>query len=228
MRVVGVQNFEPLQTQSQMQNVGTKFCAPTAGYNKINQQKQKMPNNYNPKIHHRKSIRLKDYDYTQDGYYFVTICAKNKTEYFGEIINGKMILNEYGEIANQCWVEIPEHFLDASLDEHIIMPNHIHGIIVIETSMMMVGAQNFVPLQREQINKFQHIVPRSLGSIIRGFKIGVTKWCRNNNYNEFQWQKNYYDRIIRNEKELDKIRKYIFENPLKWEIDKNNPENLFM
>ena len=91
-------------------------------------------------------------------------------------------------------------------------------------------AQNFVPLQwnKPQQNKFQHIIPRSLGSITRGFKIGVTKWCRNNNHNEFQWQKNYYDRIIRNEKELDKIRKYIFENPLKWELDKNNPKNLFM
>ena len=127
------------------------------------------------------------------------------------------------------------------------MPNHLHGILIIETSVGVQNlepqqqqtqnlepqqqrAQNFVPQQRNkpQQNKFQHIIPRSLGSIIRGFKIGVTKWCRNNNHNEFQWQKNYYDRIICNEKELDKIRKYIFENPLKWELDKNNPENLFM
>jgi len=186
-----------------------------------------MSKNYNSKIHHRRSVRIKNYDYAQDGYYFVTICAKNKIECFGKIINGKMILNEIGKKANQCWLEIPKHFPDVSLDEHIIMPNHLHGIIAIETPMV-VGAQNFVPLQREQINKFQHIVPRSLGSIIRGFKIGVTKWCRDNNHNEFQWQRNYYDRIIRNEKELDKIRKYIFENPLKWELDRNNLENLFM
>ena len=184
-----------------------------------------MSKNYNPKIHHRQSRRFKNYDYSQDGYYFVTICTENKTEYFGKIINGKMVLNECGEIVNQCWLEIPKHFLDISLDEYIIMPNYIHGMIVIATPMV-VGAQNFVPLQQRE-NKFQHIVPRSLGSIIRGFKIGVTKWCNQNNC-DFVWQKSFYDRIIRNEKELDKIRKYMFENPLKWELDKNNPENLFM
>ncbi len=198
-----------------------------------------MSKNYNPKIHHRESVRIKDYDYAQDGHYFVTICVKNKIEYFGKIINSKMVLSEIGKIANQCWQEIPKHFPNAKLDEHIIMPNHSHGILIIETPMA-VGVQNFEPLQQwtQNIgtqnfvslreNKFQHIIPRSLGSIIRGFKIGVTKWCRNNNHNEFQWQKNYYDHIIRDEKSLDKIRKYIVENPSKWELDRNNPENLFM
>lgn len=208
--VQGAQDFAPLRCGQYNQTIKTK-----------------MPNKtYNPKIHHRQSRRLKDYDYSQDGYYFVTICTENKIECFGEIINGKMILNEYGEIANQCWLEIPKHFSDASLDEYIIMPNHIHGIILIATPMA-VGAQNFVPLQQQWGNKFQHIIPGSLGSIIRGFKIGVTKWCRQNNH-EFQWQKSFYDHIIRDEKSLDKIRKYIAENPLKWELDRSNPENLFM
>ena len=89
-----------------------------------------------------------------------------------------------------------------------------------------VGAQNFVPLQSK--NKFQHIISKSLGSIIRGFKIGVIKWCRNNNHNQFQRQKNYYDHIIRDEKPLDDIREYIRNNPLKWEFDRNNLENLYM
>ena len=188
-----------------------------------------MPNNYNPKIHHRRSMRLKDYDYTQNGYYFVTICAENKIEYFGEIIDGEMILSEIGKIANQCWLEIPEHFPDVSLDEYIIMPNHLHGVIAIENNNdfiknenPIVGNKNFCSLP------WQTKLSRSLSSIIRGFKIGVTKWCRNNNHNEFQWQKSFYDHIIRDEKSLDEIRKYIVENPLKWELDKNNPENLFM
>ena len=181
-----------------------------------------MPNNYNPKIHHRKSMRLKDYDYAQDGYYFVTICAENKIECFGKIIDGKMVLSEIGKIVNQCWIEIPEHFPDTKLDEHIIMPNHLHGIIAIENNNCAVGNKNFCSLP------WQTKLSRSLSSIIRGLKIGVTKWCRNNNHNEFQWQKSFYDHIIRNEKELDKIRRYIFKNPLKWELDRNNPENLFM
>ena len=181
-----------------------------------------MSKNYNPKIHHRQSMRLKDYDYSQDGYYFVTICTENKTEYFGEIIDGKMVLNEMGKIVNQCWLEIPEHFPDVSLDEHIIMPNHLHGIIAIENNNRVVGNENF-----RSLRGWHGAKSRSLSSIIRGLKIGVTKWCHQNNC-EFQWQKSFYDHIIRNEKELDKIRKYIFENPPKWEPDKNNPENLFM
>ena len=76
-------------------------------------------------------------------------------------------------------------------------------------------------------NKFQHIIPKSIGTIIRGFKIGVTKWCRNNNC-EFIWQRSYYEHIIRDENELNRIRKYIIENPLKWELDRNNLENLYM
>lgn len=199
--------------------------------------KTKMSKNYNPKIHHRQSTRLKNYDYASDGYYFATICVKNKIEYFGEITNGKMELSEIGKIANQCWLEIPKHFPSVKLDEHIIMPNHLHGILIIETSVGVqdfeplqqraqnTGAQDFVPPQRE--NKFQHIISKSFGSIIRGFKVGVAKLCIQNNY-EFQWQKSFYDHIIRDEKSLNKIRKYIVNNPAKWELDKNNPENLFM
>ena len=192
--------------------------------NKINKtsKKTKMSNQYNPKIHHRESMRLKDYDYAQDGYYFVTICAENKIEYFGKIIDGKIVLNEIGKIVNQCWLEIPKHFPDVLLDEHIIMPNHIHGVIAIENNNCVVGNENF-----RSLRGWHGAKSRSLSSIIRGFKIGVTKWCCQNNY-DFVWQKSFYDHVIRNEKSLDKIRKYIVENPLKWELDRNNPENLYM
>jgi REP element-mobilizing transposase RayT len=130
-----------------------------------------------------------------------------------------MILNEYGKIVQRCWLEIPQHFPNVRLDEFIIMPNHIHGIIVINND---VGVQNFEPLQ----NKYQKIIPRSIGSIVRGFKIGVTKWFRENTNIYTVWQRNYYEHIIRNEKELNEIRKYIINNPLKWELDIENTENL--
>ena len=170
---------------------------------------------------HKKN-RLTEYDYSQDGYYFVTICTKGRTECFGEIRDGKIVLSKIGEIADRCRQEIPKHFPDVELDEYVIMPNHVHGIIIIENHI--VGVQNFEPLQ----NKFQHIIPRSLGSIIRGFKIGVTKYCRNNNYADVIWQRNFYDRIIRNERSLNRIREYICNNPLQWASDRNNPENLDM
>ena len=171
-----------------------------------------MPNkNYNPKIHHRQSMRLKDYDYSQDGYYFVTICVKNKTEYFGEIINGKMILNEYGEIAKKQWLWLAEQYDYVKLDEWIIMLNHLHGILIIEND------------SDQQMRKI-----KPLSELIGAFKTTSSNLIHQNGLSEFQWQRNYYDRIIRNEKELAKIRKYIFENPLKWELDRNNPENLFM
>ena len=171
----------------------------------------------------RKLNRLKDYDYSQDGYYFVTICTKNREHFFGKIENGTMLLNEYGEMAKKCWLEIPEHFPHVILDEFIIMPNHVHGIIIIENNNGdenddNVGNKNFCSLQ---ITPWQTKLSKSLSSIIRGFKIGVTKYFREKNNHQFQWQKSFYDHIIRNEKSLFKIREYIQNNPLKWEMEKD-------
>jgi len=171
-----------------------------------------MPNkNYNPKIHHRQSIRLKNYDYASDGAYFLTICAQNKEHGFGDVIDGKMVLNPAGKMIKEWLFELKNKFKNIELDEYIIMPNHIHLIIFIMNST------------------------RDIPQIVQWFKTMMTnEYIRNvkqNNWKPFDkkiWQRNYYDRIIRNEKELNKIRKYIFENPLKWELDKNNPENLFM
>lgn len=126
-----------------------------------------------------------------------------------------------GNVVNHCWLEIPKHFPNIKLDEYIIIPNHVYGILIIETS---VGIQNFEPLQR--INKFQHITLRSLRSMIRGFKIGVTKYCRQNNYESFVWQQSFYDLCIRNEKSLEKIREYILNNPLKYTIDEDDKRHV--
>ena len=110
------------------------------------------------------------------------------------------------------------HYPNVNLDEFVIMPNHVHGIIVINDDNVEV--QNLEPLRKQRQNKFQHIIPRSLGSIVRGFKIGVTKWFRQNTDVYTLWQRNYYEHIIRNAAELYHIRKYIIENPLKWNDDK--------
>lgn len=158
--------------------------------------------------------------------------------FFGDVVAGKMRLSEIGKIAEKFWLEIPGHFPFIKLNKFIIMPNHIHGIIEIDNET--VGAQNFVRLQTagtqnlaflrdergEYRNKFGP-QSKNLSSIIRGFKIGVTKYAKNNNI-IFAWQARFHDRIIRNSDELNRIRQYIIDNPEQWELDRNNLENLYM
>jgi len=140
----------------------------------------------------RKRNRLKNYDYSNDGHYFVTICTKNRENFFGKIKDQKMFLNEIGKIAKICWLEIPKHFPNVILDEFVIMPNHIHGIIIIDNPINKnentVGNKNFCSLQEcspQENIPWQTKLSNSLSSIIRGFKIGVTKWCRQNEINVF-------------------------------------------
>lgn len=168
---------------------------------------------------HRRSIRIPHFDYSQPGYYFVTVCTEDRKEYFGNVESGVMCLSEIGAVAERCLRDIPNHFDNVELDEIVVMPNHVHMVTAI---VSRVGAQHIVPLP-DQRNTFQHVVPGSLGSIIRGFKIGVTKWSRENG-KPFGWQPNYYEHIIRNERSLERIREYITHNPLKWELDVENPK----
>jgi len=166
----------------------------------------------------RKANRLKDYDYSRNGFYFVTICTKNRKEYFGEINDEKMVLNEYGEIAEKLWLEIPNHFEDVKLDEYIIMPNHVHGIIIIDSDEEPVGNRHACSLQEGR--QYQ-----KLPVVIGSYKSAVTREI-NQIHNEFQWQKSFYDHIIRNDKSLHRIRKYIHYNPLKWEYDQENQNEI--
>jgi putative transposase len=106
--------------------------------------------NRTPVKHHRRSIRLKDYDYSQDGAYFVTICVHNRESLFGKIANEKMILNDVGKIAEQCWCEIPQHYPNVILDKYIVMPNHVHGILIIDNPS--VGANNLRPYHAKSIS----------------------------------------------------------------------------
>ncbi len=177
-------------------------------------------------IYNPKSNRFQNYDYGSNWWYFITICTKNRENYFGEIIDWNMILNDFWKIAEKYYLEITNHFSFVILDEFVIMPNHIHGIIIIcNETPQSVETKNFLSLQWWKMPRW---TSKTIWSIIRWFKIGVTKYIRENT-DIFQiWQSNYYDRIIRNEEELQRIRQYIFENPLKWELDKNNTENLFM
>ena len=174
---------------------------------------------FDPSIHHRKSIRLKGYDYSREGLYFITICTQDRKCLFGEIVDGKMILNDFGKNADKCWLDIPKHFPNAILHEHIVMPNHVHGIIELTQGREgNVGAENFLPLRGT--------TPHSIGSIVKGFKIGVTKFFRNN-YESIGdpkpahiWQRNYHEHIIRNEKSYQRISEYIINNPDRWSDDK--------
>ncbi len=170
----------------------------------------------------RKSIRLKGYDYSQEGAYFVTICAINMINLFGHVRNNKMALNPFGRIAKRVWVQLPVSFPEVEIysDELVIMPNHIHGIIWIYD----VGATD--PVARRTSGRQK---PNILGVTVGQYKSRVTKQV--NQLREKPgtsvWQRNYYDRIIRNDKELQAIREYIIDNPLRWadEKDKELPKS---
>jgi len=178
-------------------------------------------------MQNRQSIRLHGYDYSRKGAYFITICAKNRQCLFGKITNDKMVLNKYGKIVQDEWMESSRIRKEIKLDYFIVMPNHIHGIIFItnqnpssrSTETNDVGATGRSPLPRGP-------KPKSLGSFVAGFKSIITK-----RINEFRkipgssvWQRNYYDHIIRNENELHQTREYIVNNPAKWEYDRENPD----
>lgn len=169
----------------------------------------------------RKKLRLPDYDYSQEGWYFVTICVKDRKCLFGEVVNGEMVLNEVGKIVDREWNKTSEIRKNVSLDVCIVMPNHIHGIIIIES-------QN-VGVCRWQTRTKRGLESQSIGSLINHFKSACTKQIKIFFPEKFEqpletiWQRNYYEHVIRNEKSLNEIQNYILNNPLKWEYDKENP-----
>lgn len=197
---------------------------------------------YNPKYHHRHSIRLKEYDYSQSGAYFITICTKQKEYYFGEIADKTMMLNDTGKMIEKWWYKLKNKFSNIKLDKYIIMPNHIHGIIMIDdgqTHNIKLGQTHDVigqthrsaPTTTTTKNK-QIIVGANLcvhpniSRIIQWFKsMSTNKYIqniKNNNCPEFNgklWQRNYYDHIVRNDEELNNIRRYIQDNPINWKED---------
>ena len=172
---------------------------------------------YDSSKHHRRSIRLNGYDYSQAGAYFVTICTEARECLFGEIVDAEMRLNEHGRIVCECWDVIPQRFPNVELDEFVVMPNHVHAIIVI-TDDNGVGAIHELPLQMQ---RRKMLLPKVVGY----FKMNAAK--RINLARDTQgtpvWQRNYYEHIVRNERELERIRAYIAGNPAMWDKDENNP-----
>ncbi|MBX3007840.1 MAG: transposase [Melioribacteraceae bacterium] len=140
------------------------------------------------------STRLASWDYSNPGWYFVTINTKNQIKYFGDVFQGEIVLNEFGIITERCWNEISQHFKNVELDYYVIMPNHIHGIIIINPCV-----------------ETGYIPSLPLGEIIGKFKAAVTRWANSYSCESFSWQQRFFDRIIRNERELLNTRKSIIE-----------------
>jgi REP element-mobilizing transposase RayT len=172
-------------------------------------------------IRNRKSIRLRGYDYSKPGAYFVTICVKDHAHLFGSIQNSAMRENEFGEIVRTCWNDLPRHYPSVKLDAFVIMPNHIHGIIVIvDDDHVGVGA-GLKPAPTTNTNTPKH---HGLPEIIRALKTFSAR-----RINEIRktpgipvWQRNYYEHIVRSESALDQIRKYIANNPANGQISISN------
>ena len=189
---------------------------------------------YDPEIHKRKSIRLPCWNYSNEGGYFITICTKDRECFFGDVMGGKIILNECGEIVFEEWIKTKMIRQNIELDEFIIMPNHFHGILLINHMIHNVGTprwgvQKFQRTRHRRVptktmNKFWK--PNSLGSIINQFKSIVTKRIRINGNEKFAWQPRYYEHIIRNKKDMERIQEYIINNPVQWESDENNSRNI--
>ena len=184
---------------------------------------------FNPDIHNRRSIRLKHYDYTQPGGYYITMVIQDRTCILGEITNGEMILSESGKIVQSEWMHTPEIRPNIRLDMYVIMPNHIHGIIVITGR----GTKHRAPTptmkqNTAQYESFGKPVSNSIPTIVRSFKAIATKQINQlrNTPGLAVWQRNYYEHIIRDDNELNHIREYIQNNPLRWEFDSENPYSI--
>ncbi|PZV17051.1 MAG: transposase [Pseudanabaena sp.] len=154
---------------------------------------------YNPEIHHRRSIRLQGYDYSQSGAYFVTICTFQRQHLFGEVNDEKMQLNVNGQIVSAIWQQIPRHFPTVELDEFILMPDHLHGIIVISEQ-----AEQSISLATI-IQNFKSVSTRKINKITQNSGVSI-------------WQRNYHERIVRSDQDLDRLRHYMLANPENWQF----------
>jgi REP element-mobilizing transposase RayT len=175
------------------------------------------------------STRLPEYDYSRGGYYFVTVCTHNRQNLFGRIEKGHMVLNEAGKIVEKCWLDLPNHYPNLNLDYYCILPNHLHLIMIIdnpvsvETGLRPVSIGNIVVNTETGLRPVSTIQSKFHGipEFIRALKSFSSRRIHEQRQSKYPpiWQKNYYEHIIRNEKSLYEIRKYIQNNPLDWEDD---------
>lgn len=178
---------------------------------------------YNPDVHHRRSIRLKEYDYTQAGAYFVTIVTYQREALFGEIVDGVMNLNSLGEIARREWFKTAElrPYIELYEDEFVVMPNHAHGILWMNDDVRAERrSARTTPAPTASIaeNAKPHVDAGSLGAIVRAYKSAVTYAINaaRQTRGTTVWHRNYHEHIIRDDADLNRIRDYIANNPLRW------------
>lgn len=172
--------------------------------------------NPNPSFPLHRPPRLPEYDYSQPGSYFVTIVTQDRKQLFGQIVDWEMALNKLGRMVTDSWNAIPEHFPNVELGVFVVMPNHIHGIISIK-----VVARHAVPPQQSPIERFGKPVKGSLPTIIRSFKSATTRkfYESSGHSTDRLGQKNYYEHVIRNERDYQAFYDYILANPINWEMD---------
>ena len=187
---------------------------PYVAYEKMLMGNKRIQNN-------RQSSRLQGYDYSSPGYYFVTIVSNNRLPIFGEILQDQIQLSHIGKIVEDCWLEIPKHFQSVTLDEYVVMPNHFHSIVNI-VEYQNVGARHASPYStNDQNTKSKGTPSQSLGAIIGSFKSAATKRIHKSGLIKDQsiWQRNYYEHVIRDDEDYQRIVDYIVFNPMKWEED---------
>jgi len=194
---------------------------------------------FDPARHHRRSIRLKGYDYARAGAYFVTLCIYRRECLLGDVINGEMVLNEFGRAVCDHWEWIPKQYPHVDLDEWIVMPNHMHGIIVMvdddcrgdsriaptRIAPTRIAPTRIAPTRTAPTRTAPTVKRKPLGRLVGAFKTVSAKHInrlRRTPGAPF-WQRNYHERIIRDEDELNHIRWYIVNNPLRWNRDADHP-----
>ena len=169
----------------------------------------------------RKKLRLPEYDYSWPGWYYVTVCTRDREPLFGQIVDDHMVLNHIGRIVEEEWLKTPLIRKNVALDDYVIMPNHLHGIVIINDAI--VGATRRVA----PTEGHPKLRSASLGAILGQFKSIATKRARKECLlsDRSLWQRGYYDHVIRNDADLHRIREYIATNPRRWALDKENPVN---
>lgn len=180
------------------------------------------PTHTDPNTHHRRSIRLRGYDYSLPGAYFITICTQDRACLFGEVVDRQMRLNDAGWMVQAVWNDLPHHYPGVDTDAFVVMPNHIHGIIAI-TDAATVGAGLPRPYTLRSATAPS---PATLGQVVAYFKYQSTKRfnAAGGTPGVRLWQRNYYEYIICNDKSLNRIRDYIATNTVRWHLDRETPD----
>ena len=175
---------------------------------------------YDSALPRRRSLRLQGYDYAKAGAYFVTVATENRLCLFGEVDGGEMRLNETGRLVDEAWQWLETRYPLVALDEYVVMPNHLHGVLAITDEDGRAGASRRAPTgERSGAGR------KDLGSLIGAFKTVATKRVNlaRGAPGRRLWQRNFYERIVRSEEDMDRIRAYVRDNPLRWELDAENP-----